>query len=138
MACAVRVGRQIRIYYLGWNLRVTVPWLNTIGLAVADNDEAPFAKHSQAPLLDRHNVDPFSISYPSVLREGRRYRMWYGSNLAWGARQEEMHHVIKYAESVDGLSWHRDGRVVVPLEHPNEYALSRPDVHCDGRGYRMW
>src|SRR5512147_339387 len=36
VACAVRDGARILLYYVGWNLGVTVPWRNSIGLAVSE------------------------------------------------------------------------------------------------------
>lgn len=134
----VRVSGRLRLYYLGWNLKVTVPWLNTIGLAIENPDTGRFERYSPAPLLDRNRHDPFTISYPSLLHEDGRWRMWYGSNLQWGSEPESMQHVIKYAESRDGLRWRRDGKVVVGLSHRNEYALSKPFVLHDPDRYRMW
>ena len=138
--CAVgyvlSVGGRLWLYYLGWNLKVTVPWLNTIGLAVQQSD-GRFERYSPAPLLDRAHHDPFTISYPSILRDGDHWRMWYGSNLQWGAHAEDMQHVIKYAESNDGLDWARQGEVAVGLR-PGEFALSKPFVLRDPDRYRMW
>jgi hypothetical protein len=132
------VDGSLRLYYLGWNLKVTVPWLNAIGLAVEDPGTGVFKRFSPAPVMDRSREDPFSISYPSLLREGGRWRMWYGSNLGWGKRPEDMQHVIKYAESEDGLEWRRTGETVVALSHRNEFALSKPFVLRDPDRYRMW
>ena len=58
------------LFYLGWNLKVTVPWLNTIGLAISESINGPFIKVSLAPVMDRSGEDPFSISYPSILKDG--------------------------------------------------------------------
>jgi hypothetical protein len=130
-------GRRY-LYYLGWNLGVTVPWRNSIGLAIAEPGGLEFRKVSRAPLLDRSDADPYSISYPSILIEGKKWRMWYGSNLAWGKDPADMAHVIKYAESDDGIHWRREGHIAVPLKGAGEYALSKPCVLKDGRLYRMW
>jgi hypothetical protein len=138
MGFLVNVGDRKFLYYLGWNLKVTVPWLNTIGLAVWNDEKEAFEKYSRAPVMDRSNEDPFSISYPSVLFEEGKYRMWYGSNLKWGKTQDEMAHVIKYAESEDGIKWNRNDLVHIGLEHPNEYALSKPFVIRSGHLYKMW
>lgn len=125
-------------YYLGWNLGVTVPWRNTIGLAICEPDQSSFTKYSEAPLLDRSGVDPFSLSYPCVLIENSLWRMWYGSNLTWGASEKDMSHVIKYAESTDGIHWDRKGVVTLPLRNDGEIALSRPCVLKDNGVYKMW
>jgi hypothetical protein len=138
MGYLVEKDHELYLFYLGWNLKVTVPWLNTIGLAKADSINGDFKKCSLAPLMDRSNEDPYSISYPSVLLDGGIYKMWYGSNLSWGKDQGEMQHVIKYAESKDLITWNRTNEVHVPLMHPNEYALSKPWVVKTGEKYNMW
>lgn len=138
MGFLANVQNRKFLYYLGWNLKVTVPWLNTIGLAIWNDKTSRFEKHSRAPMMDRSHEDPFSISYPSVLFDEGKYRMWYGSNLRWGKTQYEMAHVVKYAESADGIRWDRKDVIHVGLEHPNEYALSKPFVLKDGGAYKMW
>ncbi len=139
MGCVVEADGRRFVYYLGWNLGVTVPWRNSIGLATGPSAQSPaLAKVSPAPILDRDRVDPFSISYPWVMRDRGRWRMWYGSNLGWGRDQREMRHVIKYAESDDGAAWRRDGSVHIPLSAPDEYAIAKPCVLLDDGTYRMW
>jgi hypothetical protein len=138
MGCLVSQGDKTYLYYLGWNLGVTVPWRNSIGLAIREKPGAPFVKFSPAPLVDRSAVDPFTLSYPWVVPEAGGWKMWYGSNLAWGRQQSDMNHVIKYAESADGIAWERTGEVALGLEQPGEYALCRPCVRRDGGCYRMW
>ncbi|MBM4200305.1 MAG: hypothetical protein FJ189_03355 [Gammaproteobacteria bacterium] len=138
MGCLVRNGARRYLYYLGWNLGVTVPWRNAIGLAISDGPEMPFVRYSLAPVCDRNSVDPFTVSYPWIIREDGLWRMWYGSNLRWGAQQRDMDHLLKYAESDDGIAWRRDGRVAIPLKDADEYALSKPCVVRDAEGYHMW
>jgi hypothetical protein len=138
MACLVRDGQRRLLYYLGWQLATDVPWRNTIGLAIAERDSLKFKK-VVGRLLDLSDVDPHSMSYPWVLREGGRWRMWYGSNLSWGKTEETMRHVIKYAESLDGERWVRHGRIAIPLDKAlGEFAVSRPNVLRDASGYHMW
>ncbi|SDI11994.1 hypothetical protein [Paraburkholderia phenazinium] len=140
MGCLVHHDGKRYLYYLGWNLGVTVPWRNSIGLAVSEGPDSPFVKVSRAPVMDRSDTDPFSISYPWVLVDGNRWRMWYGSNLSWGTgtRQEEMSHLFKYAESDDGRNWRRDGTIALPFKDETEYAMSKPTVVRDADLYRMW
>lgn len=139
MGCLVRDGSRRLLYYLGWRLAKDVPWRNTIGLAIADGDSTRFEKAGDGPVVGLNDVDPHSVSYPWILREGAVWRMWYGSNLMWGTEESSMRHVIKYAESRDGVQWKREGRVAIPLPDPaREFAVSRPCVVRDGDSYRMW
>jgi hypothetical protein len=138
LSCITQVGGRKFLYYLGWNLGVTVPWRNSIGLAIYDESKGQFFKYSPAPLLDRNHVDPYSISYPFVLHDGDRYRMWYGSNLGWGAEQKDMAHLLKYAESDDGIHWRREGHIALNFKDSSEYAMSRPFVLKESGIYKMW
>lgn len=139
MGCLVIDGATRWLYYLGWNVSDrSVPWRNSIGLAIASAEDRAFEKEGNAPVLGRTDVDPHSLSYPWIVRDGPRWRMWYGSNLAWGATEETMRHVIKYAESRDGLRWDRSGEVAIPLTGEREFAVARPCVLADGDRYRMW
>jgi len=138
MSWILQVNNQFYLYYLGWNLRVRVPWLNTIGLAIGDAIDGPFKKYSSVPILDRSTEDPFTVSYPCVIFDNNIYRMWYGSNLCWGEAQHEMAHVIKYAESIDGIHWNRTNDVHIPFIHDGEYAISKPCVLRFSDGYKMW
>jgi hypothetical protein len=137
LGCVVPDGGELLLYYVGWNLGVTVPWRNSIGLAVGDADGLTFRKHGRAPVLDRSDADPFSLSYPWVLREGGRFRMWYGSNLTWGPTIDSMTHAIRCAESADGRHW-RPGPQVLGPAGGSETALARPCVLREPERYRMW
>jgi hypothetical protein len=138
MGYLLEVDNRTFLYYLGWNLKVTVPWLNTIGLAIYNNVSKKFEKVSRAPIMDRSDEDPFTISYPSVMYQNGIYRMWYGSNLKWGKVASDMNHVFKYAESTDGIKWVRSNKIHLNLQHPNEYALSKPFVILEDGVYKMW
>lgn len=138
MGCIIEWEGKQFLYYLGWNLKVTVPWLNTIGLAIWDEKKQRFEKHSLAPVMDRSTEDPYSISYPSILALDNQLKMWYGSNLSWGKEQHEMQHVFKTAFSKDGINWKRTNKIAVHLEHPGEYALSKPFIWKTDKGYEMW
>lgn len=126
------------LYYMGWNLSVTVPWRNTIGLAVSEKGHERFKRHSRFPIIGLDETDPYTISYPWVMRENGRFRMWYGSNLKWGPEKKDMMHVIKYAESEDGIHWQRLNKVCIDSEGREEYAICKPCVIKDGNTYKMW
>lgn len=132
----VRYNDELWYYYMGWNLAVTVPWRNSIGLA-RGSIGSPCVRYGRVPLLDRCEEDPYSLSYPWVLQTSEGWRMWYGSNMSWGPEQRSMQHVIKHAWSTDGLNWKRSHDICLPLR-PGEIGLSRPCVVIDGHRYRMW
>ena len=127
---------RVRVWYLGWNLGVAVPFRNAIGLAEGAPD-GPLARASAGPAIDRSPADPFTLGYPWVLRDNTELRMWYCSH-EWGANALETRHEIKAASSADGLVWHRTGRALLAPAGGEELALARPCVLRDGDCFRMW
>ena len=97
-----------------------------------------FERLSPAPILDRGPHDPWMVTTPWVLQEESGWRMWYVSGLGWRDLQEKssLYHV-KIAESRDGISWQRDGRVAVDLA-PGETNIASPCVLRASDGYHMW
>jgi predicted GH43/DUF377 family glycosyl hydrolase len=138
IGCIVSVGSRRYLYYMGWHLTVTVPWQNAIGLAVSEAPNGGFIRHSQFPVVDLNEIDPYTVSYPWVAIENNKFRMWYGSNIAWGPKKQDMRHLIKYAESDDGIHWARNNSVAINFSGPEEYAICKPCVRKDGGLYRMW
>jgi predicted GH43/DUF377 family glycosyl hydrolase len=126
------------LYYMGWNLSVTVPWKNSIGLAISDVGQDNFKRTSRFPIIGLDDIDPYTISYPWVRVEDGLFRMWYGSNLKWGAEKKDMLHVIKYAESHDGIHWKKSDHICIDSTGPAEYAICKPCVLKDGNTYKMW
>ncbi len=138
MGSIVRADDGDRLYYMGWNVGGAVPWRNAIGVAFGSAAEGRFERRFLGPLLDRAPLDPYSLSYPWVLRLGPAdWRMWYGTHLEWGAHQSDMSHAIRGAASTDGLEWRRDAHICLPPQG-QEIATVRPSVRrCDDGGFEM-
>lgn len=127
------------LYYTGVMLGRTVPFYYAVGLACSFDRGETWRKHSRAPILERSEVDPLLTASPYVLRDGSAYRMWYTSGVRWEARDDAIKHYyhLKYADSADGISWMREGRVAIDFQG-DDYAISRPCVIRDPDSYRMW
>ena len=127
------------LYYIGWNLGVTVPFRNSIGLAISENG-ADFHKYAEGPIVDRSMTEPHFTASCCVLSGQDMWRMWYLSCTDWiirNGRPEHRYH-IKYATSNDGISWKREGLIAIDYSNPAEYAISRPAVVRDNDGWKMW
>ena len=138
IGCIIVVGEKRYLYYMGWQLAHRVPWRNQIGLAISESLGEPFKRVSRFPIVPLDDTDPYTISYPWVLQEHNRFRMWYGSNVSSWREKKDMQHLIKYAESADGIYWERRGVIAVNFGFPGEYAMSKPCVLKDGETYKMW
>ncbi len=140
MSWLVTVQEKKFLYYVGWNLGVTVPFRNSAGLAISQDAGASYCKFSAGPILDRDTCDPYGATNPCVLVEGGVWRMWYLACVEWRLEQGNLKHYyhIKYAESPDGLRWKKTGIVCIDFQSAEEYAISRPCVIKNGDLYRMW
>jgi len=132
-------GRDM-LYYIGWNLGVTVPFRNAIGLATAAPASGTFQRYARGPIVDRTPDEPHFCASCCVLRDGDAWRMWYLSCTEWrqtAAGLEHRYH-IKYATSTDGIAWKRDGTIAIDFAGEREVAISRPSVIRDPDMWRMW
>tara|TARA_B100000242_G_scaffold255622_1_gene198720 strand:+ start:482 stop:1390 length:909 start_codon:yes stop_codon:yes gene_type:complete len=127
------------LYYIGWNLSVTVPFRNSIGLAISKNN-GPFIKYSKGPILDRSAQEPHFCASSCVIKEKNSWKMWYLSCTGWEIYSNKPRHNyhIKYAESDDGINWVRNSYIAINYKDDNEYAISRPSVVKDQDIWRMW
>ncbi|HEU4656677.1 MAG TPA: hypothetical protein VFR97_04090 [Capillimicrobium sp.] len=139
-SCIVDHGGRKHLYYSGWSRGVTVPFYFYAGLAVSLDGGRTFERVSEAPVMERSAVDPYLTASPWVLVEEGRWRAWYVSCTGWfegpGGPVHRYH--VRYAESVDGVTWQRDGTVALDFAGPHEYAFGRPCVRpLPGGGYEM-
>tara|TARA_Y100000739_G_C20582080_1_gene453383 strand:+ start:135 stop:1058 length:924 start_codon:yes stop_codon:yes gene_type:complete len=135
----VEVNGIKRLYYTGWNLTVSVPMNNSIGVAEMDSNNK-FKRYGDGPILTRNLNEPYSCASPFVLFDDNKFKMWYASMDKWINTNEGPKHYynIKYAESNDGLNWKREGIVAIDYENKNEYAFGRPFILKEDGIFKMW
>ncbi len=127
-------------YYTGWNTSTTVPYRNSLGLAISEDGGRSFIRAYEGPIVDRTAKEPHFCAVPCVLVEEGKWRMWYLSCVGWEifeGKPEPRYH-IKYAESADGVHWQREGIVCIDFRSDAEAGIVRPSVIKDGSLYRMW
>lgn len=139
--CALRHGMQVRLYTVGVTTGHTKPlFYASIGLAVSDDGGCSFNKHGQTPIMTVSEHDPCLVTAPFVMVDGARWRMWYASGVAWTRESHglQSHYHIKYAESEDGISWSRDGRVCIDSAEPQETNIARLWIVREGDRCLGW
>lgn len=141
MPCSIlQKDNSIWMYYIGWNLGVTVPFRNALGLLISRDQGQHFEKFSDGPILDRSVYDKCFVASNFVHPEQDFYRMYYLSCNSWDIVNGEPRHSynIKYATSQDAINWERQGQVAIDFKSSKEYALSTPRVLLEQDTYRMW
>jgi hypothetical protein len=132
-------GRKY-LYYIGWNVRNTVPYQNSVGLAVSEDGGQNYQRMFDGPVMDRTAEEPYFCATTCIRIENGIWRNWYLSCTGWemmAGKMEPRYH-LKYAESHDGIHWRREGRVAIDYANTAEGGIVRASVCKDGELYRMW
>jgi hypothetical protein len=128
---------ELRMYYIGWNVRGLVPYHVSVGLAISGDGGETFQRAAQGPVLDRCLQEPYFATTPCVMRAAGNWRMWYASGHGWreiDGKWEPAYHV-NYAESPDGVAW--TPAVATCIDAGPEFAVCRPTVFQQNGGYGM-
>lgn len=136
----LNVGSLKYLYYIGWTVRNTIPYHNSIGLAISSDGGIRFEKYSEGPLFSPTYVEPYFTGTSCVLIEDGVWKNWYLSCTKWEIiddKPEPFYH-IKYAESKDGINWQRNGEVAIDYKSKDEGGIVRASVLKEGGIYRMW
>lgn len=136
----LKVENEVWMYYIGWNVRNTIAYHNSIGLAISNDNGVTFNKFSDGPLFDRTYKEPYFNAAPFILRENDIWRMWYLSNTKWveyEGKSEPFYH-IKYAESKNGIDWIREAKIAIDYKDESECGIVRACVLKDNNIYKMW
>lgn len=136
----IDVGNKKFLYYIGWAVRNTIPYHNSIGLAISTDGGTTYERFSHGPLFGTTVSEPHFTASSCFLVEGGMWRGWYLSCTQWrlvNGRPEPFYH-IKYAQSVDGIHWERPGTIAIDYKSESEGGISRPSVLKEMGIYRMW
>ena len=136
----ITMGTKKYLYYIGWSQRKSVPYQNSIGLAISDDGGESFSKFSEGPVIGVNHIDPFFTGTIFVLKEGGLLRAYYLSCIGWKFVNEkpESMYVLKYATSTDGVNWQRDNIVAIAFKNEDEGGLVSASVVKLNNSYYMW
>ena len=139
---AVIHNNQIYLYYIGWNVRNTVPFHNSIGLAISDVDSCVFSRYSEGPILDRGIHNPLFCTTPFVTKKENYWQMFYASGFKWATYDDslESFYNIKVASSKDGINWVTSPNFIFDLNSSKlEGAAVRPSIfNVKGENYMLY
>ena len=140
VSCIVNNANKKYLYYVGWNQGITVPFRNSIGLAISNDGGKTFQKYSEGPIIDRNAQEPHFSATSYVILKKNIWKMWYLSCKKWVLIENKPtpYYHIKYAESKDGINWERKGIVCIDFKNEKEHAISRPCVLFEDGIYKMW
>lgn len=138
-SCLVKFGNKIYMYYIGWNPQVTVSYRLSIGLAISEDGGDTFVRHSNGPICDRGIEEPYFNTAPFVIQDDAKWKMWYISCTKWQIinNYPEPSYHVKYAESMDGIHWIREGTICIDYDD-HAKAIGRPCIIKNNDEYIMY
>lgn len=134
----IRVGSEMRMYYVGFQLVKKAKFLAFTGLAVSSDNGGSFTRFSEAPILDRSSNGLYIRAIHSVMEEHGRFRIWYACGNGWQNIGETCYpqYNIRCIESADGLNFSGEGELCIDVSG-TEYRIGRPRVFRRHNGYVM-
>jgi hypothetical protein len=135
----VRVGDELYMYYVGFQLGQKVRYFQFQGLAISSDGGESFERHARVPVIDRSDTELVNRTSAFVMREDGRFRMWYVGGSDWTVVNGKPLPVynIRYLESPDGKEWPDRGQVAIDFKDDDEHALGRAWVVKHDGLYKM-
>lgn len=138
----VRAGNELRLYYIGFQLGVKVPYFMFCGLAVSTDDGDSFNRISKSPILDRNDVELYARCGCHVMWDEGIWRMWYVGSVKEGWSQIGNKSVplytVRHVRSEDGINWLPSiGTPCINFANSDEHGFGRPFVRKIGSHYEM-
>ena len=134
----IRVGNQIRMYYIGFQLVNNVKFLAFTGLAVSSDGGISFNRYSDTPIMDRSSNGMYIRAVHSVMHEDNKFRVWFASGNGWEFINGKPYpqYDIRYIESPNGINFIGEGTLCVETQG-DEYRIGRPRVFEHNGNYIM-
>ncbi len=135
----VEHDEKLYLYYTAWNKSEEASYRLSIGIAVSEDKGLNFTKLFKGPILDRNMHDPIWVGQPCVMKENKKWRMWYLSceKIEVIDNHPEPFYNVKYAESEDGINWIRQNKVSIDFDFGTIDAIGRPCVYKENGKYKM-
>ncbi|MCX5830463.1 MAG: hypothetical protein NT140_00970 [Deltaproteobacteria bacterium] len=138
----LREKDRVLAYTTGWNRKVSVSVDASIGLAISKDNGLTFQKISEGPVLSSSLHEPFLVGDAFVALYGDTYHMWYIHGTKWVrfTKDEAPDRVYKiaHATSDDGISWQREGRLIMTDKLGPDECQALPTVIFLNDQYHMF
>ncbi len=131
---------NIKCYYVGIDVGAMTRYNASIGLASSKDNGENFIRDYEGPIITQDKDNPFFVAAPFVMFDDSKYKIWFPSCHGWEFKNNYWIHYynIEYAESPDGINWHRNHTIAIDSQDEYEYAIGRPFVIKENGIYKMW
>ncbi len=133
---------RVLAYTTGWNRKVSVSVDASIGLAISKDNGLTFQNIADGPVLSSSLHEPFLVGDAFVALFGDTYNMWYIHGTKWAkftnSATPDRVYKIAHATSPDGISWQREGRLIIADKLGPDECQALPTVIFLNDRYHMF
>lgn len=137
----MKVDNEIRLYYIGYQKGVKIPYYMFCGLAISKDGEH-FERYSKTPVLDRKGDEIYARCGVNVIKDKDKYRAYYIGSYkeGWTMSQGKLKplYIMKTTTSDDGLHWYNDSIQCMEYQNEDEHGFGRPYVWFEDGIYKMY
>lgn len=135
----IRMGDEVWMYYVGWQLGISFTYTLAIGLAISRDNGKTFKRAYEGPIFDRSRDEPYMTMAPFIVKTDKGWSMFYASGKGFieEKSQYEPQYSIMSAESSDGISWKRNSQLLI-LGKTEDESNTRPTIVKIDNKYLMW
>lgn len=138
----VRYRDRLLGYISGWTRRVSVSCDSGIGISESFDGGNTFQRLGKGPVLSSSLHEPFLVIDGFVRHYDGIFHMWYIYGLNWqklyiNDAMPERTYRIAHATSLDGISWKKEGQLIIPSQSEFE-CQALPSVLQIGDFYYMY
>ncbi|MBN8836641.1 MAG: hypothetical protein J0I09_05255 [Sphingobacteriia bacterium] len=132
MGDVVKDDKNIRLYYVGFQLVQKVKFFAFTGLAISKDDGNSFEKISNVPVLDRTKDEIYIRAIHTILFDEGCWKIWYAAGNKWEIINSVPYpcYNIHYMESKDGIDFSSkiNHKICIDVVG-SEYRIGRPRVY---------
>lgn len=137
----IKVGNEIFMYYVGFQLVKKCKFLAYSGLAISKDNGETFKRYKNTPIMDRAEEGKYIRAIHSVMFENEKFKVWYSVGNGWINinGKDYPSYDINYTESKDGINFESNGIKCLECNKENkEYRIGRPRVYKINDKYIMY
>jgi hypothetical protein len=130
----------IHAYYGGWTRCESVPFNVAIGYARSTDGGKTFNKLGPGPVISYSASEPFILSGPKIRRFDDHWTLFYIAGKKWiyNSGKPEPVYRIRMAKSVDGMSWIKHDKDLIPVRLEPDECQASPDVIYMNNRFHMF
>ena len=130
---------EVYLYYTGFQLVDKIRYTNFGGLAKS-TDGRHFTRVSEAPILDRADEGLHVRAGQSVVEDHGIFKTCYSAGTGWELIEGQFRprYDVFYQESLDGITYQKEGTCIVRCDPSVEHGLGRPQIARLGGDYYVF